>query len=121
MLQNASNNANDMISKFSIIYNRTRRKFSTWHFRSIVLTNNIEAVITGELVEVSPGFAFSVGALLTMLDHHGRRGQRGWIGGRVQYQFLAVGMHVLEAFTGPTGLQYLSFAARPDLRLRKLG
>ena len=38
MQQNASNNAADMISKFTILYNRTR-----------------QAVITGELVEIITG------------------------------------------------------------------
>lgn len=37
-LQNASKNAGDMISKFTILYNRTR-----------------QAVITGELVEIITG------------------------------------------------------------------
>lgn len=42
--QNASKNAGDMISKFSILYNRTR-----------------QAVITGELVEIITGAAASEG------------------------------------------------------------
>lgn len=41
-IQNASNNAGDMISKFQILYNRTR-----------------QAVITGELVEIITGAAAS--------------------------------------------------------------
>lgn len=44
LLQNASKNAGDMISKFSILYNRTR-----------------QAVITGELVEIITGAAASEG------------------------------------------------------------
>lgn len=41
-VQNASKNAGDMISKFSILYNRTR-----------------QAVITGELVEIITGASAS--------------------------------------------------------------
>ena len=38
VLQNASNNAADMISKFSIIYNRTRRRSSSPHVPDTLLT-----------------------------------------------------------------------------------